>query len=169
MVSNTVVVGIGEIEVLKTAGQLTCAGLGSCVGIVAYDPVAFVGGMAHVMLPTCPKSKAYDKPGRFADLAIAELIACMERAGATRENLRVAIAGGAQVFRFGDPSHNRLDIGARNGQAVAEQLEKHGLHPLVADLGGNLGRTLVYTLESGVVTVRTVTQPEKTLCNMREK
>jgi chemotaxis protein CheD len=31
-------------------GVLTCLGLGSCVAFIAYDPVARVGGVAHMVL-----------------------------------------------------------------------------------------------------------------------
>ncbi len=47
-----VVVGLGEMQVSNDPNMaLACLGLGSCIGISAYDPVARVGAMVHVVLP----------------------------------------------------------------------------------------------------------------------
>lgn len=45
------VVGMGRFIVSSKPSTLTALGLGSCVGLVIYDKVAKIGGMAHVMLP----------------------------------------------------------------------------------------------------------------------
>lgn len=42
---------IGGIEIGYEGEVLSCLGLGSCVGVVVYDPVKKIAGMAHVMLP----------------------------------------------------------------------------------------------------------------------
>ena len=50
---KTVVVGLAELQVSNNPGQiLTCLGLGSCIGVAAYDPQAKVSGMVHVVLPS---------------------------------------------------------------------------------------------------------------------
>ena len=50
--------------------------LGSCAGVILYDRVAKVGGVAHIILPDS-RGKA-DHPGRFADTAIPALLADMQ-------------------------------------------------------------------------------------------
>ena len=43
---------MGEMSVSSDEDTvLTCLGLGSCVGLAAYDPIAKVGGMVHIVLP----------------------------------------------------------------------------------------------------------------------
>ena len=44
-------VGMGEINIGTTGDTLSALGLGSCVAVVLYDPVAKVAGAAHIMLP----------------------------------------------------------------------------------------------------------------------
>ena len=49
--SNIIKVGMADLNVCKSPDGITTLGLGSCVGIAIRDPVAKVGGLAHVMLP----------------------------------------------------------------------------------------------------------------------
>jgi chemotaxis protein CheD len=156
---------MAEIRVLRHTGQLACLGLGSCIGLCLLDPEARVGGMVHVMLPESYPGKPVDKPGKFADTGVPDLIRLMERAGAQRGRLIAAYAGGAQVFSFGS-GEGRLDIGIRNAAAVKAQIQALGLPCRSVDVGGNLGRTVTFTVETGQVRVRTVSQGERTLCTL---
>ncbi len=166
-VASNVLVGMAEIHVLKGSGGFSCLGLGSCIGLCMMDPTAQVAGMAHVMLPEAFADRAGEKPGKFADTAVPELLALLEKAGARPERLVCAIAGGAQVFKFGAEGTNRLEIGRRNAEAVLTHLKSRGYTPRGQEVGGSLGRTMTLVIETGIITVRTVTQGEKTLCNLR--
>ena len=169
MTTTAVMVGMAEIHVTKGAGIFTCVGLGSCIGVCAIDPITNVAGCAQIMLPESIADKHVDKPAKFANTGVPELINMMERLGAERSRIVVAIAGGAQVFKFGSESAtSRLDIGARNATAVIETLNRYGLIPRGNDLGGSNGRTVNFTVESGIVTVRTAVSAEKQLTNLRD-
>ena len=141
-------VRMGEIEVSKRAGdELVARGLGSCIGLELIDRVAGVAGLAHVVLP---KSTQTDrKPGKFADLAVPELIDGVVRAGASRRRLEEVLAGGARMFELGE-----LDIGARNAEAVRAGLAAFGLLVRAADTGGNRGRTMRVQVGDCTVTVK---------------
>jgi chemotaxis protein CheD len=167
-VASSVLVGMAEIQVIKGSGNFSCLGLGSCIGLCMLDPVANVGGMAHVMLPEAFPDRPGEKLGKFANTAVPELIAQMEKSGAAKARILTAIAGGAQVFKFGGEGTNRLEIGRRNAIAVTEMLSSAGLKIKAQDVGGTLGRTVMMVVESGLVSVRTVSQGEKTLCNLRD-
>jgi chemotaxis protein CheD len=158
---------MAEIAVARAGGQLTCLGLGSCIGLCMFDPESKVAGMVHVMLPEAYPGKPVEKPGKFADTGLVELIRQMERAGASRSRLVVAYAGGAQVLNFGG-GESRLDIGARNSAAVAAQLQALGLRARATDIGGNLGRTVSFSVETGQIRVRTVAQGERLLCSLKD-
>jgi chemotaxis protein CheD len=45
------ITGIGALTVAQGAGTLVAQGLGSCIGIAAYDPLRRIAALAHVMLP----------------------------------------------------------------------------------------------------------------------
>lgn len=166
-VSNAVLVGMAEIQVIRGTGQLTCLGLGSCIGLCGLDPVSNVAGMIHVMLPEAFQAKGEEKPGKFADTGVPALIEAMVRLGANQSRIAFAMAGGAQVFKFSANNESKLDIGTRNGAAVAAKLRELGFEIVAQDTGGNSGRTVIMTVETGIFTVRTVTSGEKTLCNLR--
>lgn len=166
-VGSALLVGMAEIQVIKGSGQLSCLGLGSCIGLCGLDPIANVAGMVHVMLPEAFQGKGEEKPGKFADTGVPALIAAMSKLGANPSRLVFAMAGGAQVFKFSANTESKLDIGSRNATAVQEKLRQQGLKLIAHDTGGNVGRTVTFTLETGIYTVRTVTIGEKTLCNLR--
>src|SRR3954453_14838404 len=99
-------VRMGEMSVGFGAGaELVARGLGSCIGLALVDRVAGVAGLAHIVLPEAQDKQA--TTGKFADLAVPELIDQMCTAGASRRRLEAAIAGGAKMFDLSDD----LDIG----------------------------------------------------------
>lgn len=161
---------MAEIQVFRGPARFSCLGLGSCIGLCALDADSGVGGMAHILLPTSYPGAEVRKPGRFADLALPALLGMMERLGARRKSIVMAYAGGAQVFNVGSSGGvSILDIGARNSAEVARQIDVLGITGLGCDVGGSLGRTVSFDTETGDVKVRTITQGDKLLCNLRGK
>lgn len=165
--ATQLVVGMAEIQVAKGPATLTCIGLGSCIGFLVVDPSSGVCGMVHVMLPESFRDRPVDKPGKFADTGIPELLKAVEKLGASRSRLICAYSGGAQVFKFGGSGESRLDVGARNGTAVAEIVRSLGLRILAHDVGGSSGRTMVYDSSTGEVVVKTLSKGTKVLCSLR--
>jgi chemotaxis protein CheD len=139
---------MGEIAVSASAGdELIALGLGSCIGLALIDRKAGVAGLAHVVLPESRENAA--EPGKFADLAVPELIARMRRAGAG-ERLEAVLTGGARMFELG----SELDIGARNEAAVRSALAQARITVAAAATGGNRGRTVKVQPGAGTVSVR---------------
>jgi chemotaxis protein CheD len=168
MTATQLLVGMAEIHTLKGPGVFTCLGLGSCIGLCALDPVTNVAGMVHVMLPEMFTGRIEEKLGKFADTGVPALLKALESMGAQRSRLVVAMAGGAQVFKFGSGSGaSKLDIGARNQVAVEAQIQRLGLRCLGKEVGGNAGRTMTLYSDTGEVKVRTVSQAERLLCKLR--
>lgn len=160
-------VGIAEIAVTKEAATLVCLGLGSCIGVCAYDAASKVAGMIHIMLPEQFPGRPLEKPGKFADTGIPELLRLMRASGADPSRLQVAYAGGAQVFKFGADTASKLDVGARNCVAVEQHVKQAGLKPLAIDVGGSSGRTLTFDTTTGEIRSRTIAGGEKILCTFR--
>lgn len=163
--SSPVMVGMAEIKVCNAPdGVLMALGLGSCIGVCVFDPLIRVIGMSHVVLPKSGGVEA--SPGKFADTAIPLLLKEMEAQGANRMRLRVALIGGAQLFSF-QGSNARLEVGARNAQAVREQVSLMRLTVLAEEVGGNSGRT-VHFHASGVIKVKSVGQAERELVDLSQ-
>lgn len=149
---KVLVVGLGDVQAVSgSEGVLACLGLGSCVGISVYDPVAKVSGMAHVVLADS-KGQAGDGASKYADVAVPMLLEKIERLGGKASRLQVKIAGGAQMS-LAKGLGDAFKIGAANVEAVTESLKKQGIVIKGSDTGGNKGRTLRLALGTGSTTV----------------
>jgi chemotaxis protein CheD len=159
---RTVVVGISDCRV---SGDTECClityGLGSCIAVVAYEPVRKLGGMLHYMLPdsSLDLSKAASNPFMFADTGIQLLFERFRALGADPRNLAVALAGGAQVL---DPG-NLFGIGRRNYLAAKKALWKIGAFIGTEAIGGDLSRTVRLDIGTGRSWLREGSQPENEL------
>jgi len=159
---------LGEISVVQRGDDVLVAqGLGSCVGIAAYDPVQKIAAVAHVMLPEAPPFLADgaagpDQPARYAAQAVDAIVTAVEQRGGQARSLVIKIAGGAQVLRLAG-KEDRLKIGLRNIAAVHAALARQGLRVVAEDTGGNSGRTLSLYAATGIATVRLVGSTEHPL------
>ena len=163
--ATTLVVGLGEIKVSNDPSVvLTCLGLGSCIGIAAYDPITHVGGMAHIVLPHSNKPHSNNRNGqgssKYADIGIPSLFEQVEKVGGKRSRLIIKIAGGAQISKARG-LEDSFQIGLKNSQAVLEIISTLGLSIKASDVGGNHGRTLKMYLESGNTIVNSAMQGTK--------
>jgi chemotaxis protein CheD len=132
---------------------VTC-GLGSCLGVAAYDPVACVGGLMHVMLPksaTNPE-KAKTNPYMFVDTAFPNFIDALQAAGASPKRCKLKVAGGASVqSSVGD----YFQIGLKNYIMMRKMFWKRGLLIDAEDIGGFTPRTMSLEIGSGLTWLRT--------------
>jgi chemotaxis protein CheD len=151
--NRLVIAGVGD-WVVSDDPQATLAtyALGSCIGVVAHDPQARVGGLLHFMLPDSSLNpyKAQVLPATFCDTGVARLLKDLEALGASRRRLRLYLAGAAKVLSTGD----FFDIGRRNQLAAKRKLWELGLLIEDEDTGGEMSRTLKLHLSDGRVTVR---------------
>ncbi|HEY3322804.1 MAG TPA: chemotaxis protein CheD [Planctomycetota bacterium] len=146
-------VGVGELYVSRNSNEvLTTYGLGSCVAVAAYDGVACVGGLAHIQLPEHRGPVAGDAESvwAYAEYGVPELISQMYAAGAMRERLNVALAGGATVA---DPD-KYFQIGRKNVLAVKRVLWQHGLIPSRQSVGGTFWRTVKLNVGTGRISIQ---------------
>ncbi len=143
-------VGVSEMHISCSSEDLIVThALGSCIGIAIYDPHAVVGGILHYMLPQSKvdKEKADKKPCMFGDTGIPLLFGEAYKCGATKKNLRIIMAGGAQVFAHKD----YFDIGKRNAVIARKMFWKNNYMIDAEDVGGHKPRTLYLDMESGDV------------------
>src|SRR5690554_1088401 len=100
---NIVLVGLADLNVCEAPDAIKTLALGSCVGVVLFEPVSKVAGMAHIMLPDSNLivNNKNDNKAKFADTGIETLIGLMEnKFNIDKRRLRAKIAGGAQMFNF---------------------------------------------------------------------
>jgi len=155
-------VGMADLAVTKSPGVLITIGLGSCVGVVLYDPYSKIGGLVHIMLPDSSRALKNENKAKFADTGILLLYEKIIGAGANRGRLISKIAGGAQMFNLSS-FNNNLKIGERNVEACKEVLKKLGIPIKAEDVGGTYGRTIEFYTENGMLMIKTVGAGIKTI------
>lgn len=148
-------IGMAELDVCLPPDAITTLGLGSCVGVVLYDPTKKICGMVHVMLPDSTKIKNNENIAKFADTGIEELLKRIVALGANRKNIVAKIAGGAQMFAF-KSDNDMLRVGDRNVEATKAKLKQLQIPLLAEDTGKNSGRTIEFYPESGELLVKSV-------------
>ncbi|MBN1403461.1 MAG: chemotaxis protein CheD [Opitutales bacterium] len=151
--AERVVVGVGDMAVSNNANvTISTYALGSCVGIVALDPMAQVGGMLHIMLPdsTLTPEKAAKQPSMFADTGMRAFMRALYGLKADRRRMRLFLAGGANVLSGSD----FFKIGERNITAVRAFIQRERLSVVSEELGGLNNRTLHFKIKDGIVEMK---------------
>jgi chemotaxis protein CheD len=148
-------VGVADMKISSSAeDEIITFALGSCLGITLYDPIAHVGAMVHVMLPssTIDPVKATTNPYMFVDTGVKNLFLESYKAGAQRNRLVVFAAGGACAN--GLEQDDYFQIGKRNVTVLRSLLWKNGIILKNCDFGGNLARTMSLDVGTGQVLIR---------------
>lgn len=158
--SKMIKVGMADLNICVSPDSITTLGLGSCVGIVLYDPTTKISGLVHIMLPDSTKIMNNENKAKFADTGIDTLIEMMEKIGADKKALAAKIAGGAQMFAFNN-NNEMMRIGDRNVDATKKKLRQLGIHIISADTGANYGRTIEFHPETGDLHIRSVGRERK--------
>jgi chemotaxis protein CheD len=153
---STYHVGMADLVVANAPATLITLGLGSCIGLVIFDSVAKVVGMAHIMLPDSRGAKAIEKVGKFADTAVPAVIDEMLKKGASKARMKAKIAGGAQRFAVPGANTDFLAVGARNIKETTDMLTKSGISLVASDTGGNKGRTVEFSTVTWMLTIKTL-------------
>ncbi len=154
-------IGIADYKIGKQQDMLTTLGLGSCVGVVLYDPTAKIGGMVHIMLPTFNGLQGQNKL-KFADTGIMELYNKLCMSGVRRTAIQAKMAGGAHMFAQANRT-NVMRIGDNNVEACRQTLAKLRIPILAQDTGGSHGRTIELYTADGSLKIKTIGKGEKTI------
>lgn len=152
---------MGEIKVTNSPHLLRAVGLSSCVAVALYDKDSSIGGLAHLMLPYFEEAHDRSNPTRFADVAISMMIDEIKNRGGQIQNIKAKIFGGANMFPGIIFSDSNMDVGKRNILAVREELKKHNIEIIASDIGGHIGRTILFDTREGSVVVKSVPSEAK--------
>lgn len=155
-------VGMADMNVCASPDSIITLGLGSCVGVVLYDPSTKICGMVHVMLPDSTTIGVGNNPAKFADTGVDAVLAMVIKKGAKKERLVAKIAGGAQMFSVNKDSP-MLRVGERNVAAVKAKLKELGIRLIAEDTGNNYGRTVIFYPETGEYLIRAIGKEPMTI------
>ena len=162
MKPKEVLVRVADLQIGRKSEVLLTVGLGSCIAIVLHDPVAAIGGLAHVLLPSPALSRPDANPAKFPQLAVPRLLELMAKEGASPRRITARLAGGASMFAALAPP-GTIQMGERNVVASRQVLSGLGI-PLVAQaVGGDFGRTVRLFVDTGKVEISSVHHGVQTL------
>ncbi len=117
--------------------------LGSCVSVCVWDAKKLYGGMNHYIYDRFRK----ERNTRYGDVSIPYLIKLMHQEGSKITDLKVHLLGGAQNPNLGS------SLGKLNSELAVEYFGKNGIEVLSKDLGGVLGRKVVFNNSTGEILV----------------
>ena len=148
------IVGVADMKVSKNpAESIITYSLGSCIGLVLYDPVVKAGGILHYMLPesSIDKEKASARPYMFADSGIPRLFKTLYSLGGVKQRMNVYVAGGAEIL----DQKGFFNIGKRNYMALKKMFFKNNVIINKQNVGGNINRTVRIEIATGDIYVKT--------------
>lgn len=150
---KTIVVGISDMKVSNNPDEvLITYSLGSCLGVIIYDPVARVAGMLHSMLPLSKidPHKATASPYMFVDTGIPLLFRQAYSLGAEKKNTIVKAVGCSSLL----DEKGFFKIGERNFTVLRKLLWKNNILIEKQDIGGSMSRTVSIIVGNGDVKIK---------------
>ncbi len=127
--------------------------LGSCVAVCLRDEATGVCGMNHIMLPGDFRSTDIfaDPTGRYGMFAMELLLGEMIKLGCSRDSLTAKIFGGGHVLSALSANNSVSEANIKFTKAF---LNMEGIRIIGEDLGGRLGRKIMFMTKSGEVFVK---------------
>jgi chemotaxis protein CheD len=156
-------VGISDAKISTDPDAvLVTHALGSCIGVTIHDPVRKMGGLLHFQLPHSKghESSSQSNPLKYADTGFDILLDELQSLGAQKSSVEVKMAGGAHKLSTGNDSFN---IGKRNYAAIRQTLWKKGMFINAQDIGGDIPRTIYFSIADGTVTIKSQGKTVKTI------
>ena len=151
--SRNVIVDIAGAAISDAPDEvLVTYSLGSCLGVVFYDTVLHIGGMAHCMLPLSQLDthKAEERPFMFVDVGVPRLLEELFKRGCRKKDLITRVAGVSRVM----DNNNLFRIGERNYAVFRKIMWKNGMLIQREAIGGEASRTLRLEIATGRLVVR---------------
>jgi len=148
-----IVVDIANMAVSNNPDDvLVTYALGSCLGIVLYDPEVQVGGLAHIMLPdsSLENGSLSFNPLKYIDTGIPLLYKEMYQFNAKKSRIQNAIIGGAQIM----DDNNYFNIGERNFAAVRKIFWRNSVLINKKHVGEKINRTVRLEIATGKIYVK---------------
>ena len=141
------IVAVGDMKIGCKSDTIVTHALGSCLGLVVYDPVQKVGGLLHAMLPLSKinPAKAEANPFMFVDTGVPALFRALYEIGGQKSRMVIKAAG------CGNPlgKNEMFKIGERNYTVLRKLLWKNNMLLETEDVGGTASRTIHFDIASG--------------------
>ena len=145
------IVVVGDMKTGSAGDILVTHALGSCLGLMVWDPLAKVGGLLHAMLPLSKinPQKAQANPYMFVDTGVPLVFKEVYGLGGQKSRLVVKAAG------CGKPLGNNemFKIGERNHTVLKKLLWKNNVLLGTEEVGGSISRTVHFDVSTGQIII----------------
>jgi len=142
----------GELMITEVPTTVTTV-LGSCVAITMFSERCSVGGICHAMLPQGSSAQPTEK-FRYVDTSILHMAQLFETLGVKKSEIETKVLGGADVLDRANGSS--ASVGEQNIVAALKTIKRAGLTIVASDLGGDLGRKVIFYTHKGLVLVKRI-------------
>jgi chemotaxis protein CheD len=135
------------MKIGRSSDIIVTHALGSCLGLMVYDPVQKIGGLLHAMLPLSKinPAKAEANPYMFVDTGVPALFKSLYELGGQKSRMIIKAAG------CGNPlgKNEMFKIGERNYTVLKKLLWKNNILLKTEDIGGAVSRTVHFDIDTG--------------------
>lgn len=152
MSASTKMLHPGELYFGKAPGTIKTI-LGSCVAVVVWHPRLLIGGINHYLMAIPSKNNISETESlRYGSLSLNFMEQKMLSLAPITE-YQVSLFGGSNMF----PQHNEeaVSIGQANIKCAHNWLNRHKLVPKIESTAGDISRTIVFDLTTGLITFKT--------------
>ncbi|MEE4243066.1 MAG: chemotaxis protein CheD [Desulfopila sp.] len=146
----------GELIIMGEPAMVTTV-LGSCVAVTMFHKPTGLAAICHAMQPSGHGSKSF----RFVDTAVRYMINFFDKNKVSRKEIETKLFGGAEMFRSVQPKTRDLSVGWQNISMACHCLQNSGLILKNQDTGGQRGRKLVFTTDTGAVYLKRLHNHER--------
>lgn len=145
--------------IVTTKKQKIMTVLGSCVAVIMISKVSDLTGMCHAYLPRIPPllRKSYIIPTdafQYVDYCIETMYKSFQREDIQLSDIEIKLFGGAQTLVHGGEKMSNESIGEENVKSAIKTLQSLNLDISVSDVGGNMGRKIIFNTETGEVLLK---------------
>lgn len=111
--------------------------LGSAVAVALWDEKSCFGGLAHYLYPIAVRKD--EATAQYGDAAILHLSKMFKQEGSAKTDMKAQIFGGAA-----NEDSECKTVAGNNIATARRMLERLKIKIISEDVGGNMGRKLVY-------------------------
>lgn len=150
----------GELYISDEPTVVTTV-LGSCIAVTMFHRKSRMGGICHGMLPECREKSC---PGscehgfKYVDCSIQYMYSAFRAKLVPAAAIEVKLFGGSDMFQMRSPRKGLETVGTQNLMTAMKMLENKKLRVAKLDIGGNEGRKLFFTTDTGEVLLKRLRQ-----------
>ena len=153
---KTVYLRPGEIYIARDEPTMVTTVLGSCISVSMFNRRLNVAAICHGLLPRCRDKKVCDgtcfEGSRYVECSIRHMLSRFLSFGIHRSEIQVKLFGGSDMFELKSPAS--ISVGKQNIEIAMKVIGDEGLTLVSSDVGGPLGRKILFHTQTGEVLLK---------------